>query len=122
MSDTAQRSDVHAAFRVKRHLILQQPAETIASTIVEQIRLQPGVAAVMFDPESRRLDIEYDASQLQIGEVREIVRDQGGEFERGWWANLRAHWYRFTDQNIRDNARHEPHCCNKAPPGKLRKP
>ncbi|WP_379912422.1 heavy-metal-associated domain-containing protein [Marinobacterium aestuariivivens] len=62
---------------MKRHLILQRPAETIASAIVQQIQLQPGVAAVMFDPESRRLDIQYDASQLQIGEVREIVRAQG---------------------------------------------
>ncbi|MCP8689343.1 hypothetical protein [Marinobacterium sedimentorum] len=34
------------------------------------------------------------------------MRKHGGELEQGW--------YRFTDQNIRDNVRHKAHCSSGA--------
>jgi hypothetical protein len=36
----------------------------------------------------------------------------------GWWTRFRESWYRFTDENVRDNARREPWSCHRPPPGK----
>jgi hypothetical protein len=118
MSAIHNRPGVHEACLVKRHLKLQHLDHGLARAITEEIALHSGVDTVELDSDSRRLDVTYDASQLQFPELTDILLRHGVEPERGWWARFRASWYRFTDQNIRDNARHEPHCCNKAPPGK----
>lgn len=118
MSEIIHKPGIHEAFRVKRHLKLQYRNDDRVHAIIEQIRQLDGVDTVELDGEARWLNVAYDASKLQFGQLTDMLREHGIEPEQGWWARCRYSWYGFTDQNIRDNARHEPHCCNKAPTGK----
>ncbi|MFT5721327.1 MAG: hypothetical protein ACI9W6_001640 [Motiliproteus sp.] len=64
-----------------------------------------------------RLAVTYDASQLQIDQVLELLEHGGISLRRGYWQRHRLSWYRFVDRNTADNAQASSHCCNKPPRG-----
>lgn len=118
MSDTHHKPGVHEAYLVKRHLALESLDAEKAAAIAQEIEPLIGVDSLTLDPDSRRLDIAYDASVLQLEQIEEIVRRHGSDLDHGWWTRFKEGWYRYTDQNIQDNAKHEPFCCSKVPPRK----
>lgn len=118
MSQVHHKPGVQEAFLVKRHLKLEALSAEQATTIAQAIGDLAGVDNVMLDRQSLHLDIAYDASKLNIDQVEAIIREHGGQLDHGWWTHFKEGWYRFTDQNIQDNARFEPSCCNKLPPRK----
>lgn len=64
------------------------------------------------------LRITYDGTHWTVDETLELIESHGGKLKAGWWARRRLAWYRFTDDNVRANAKHEPFCCSKIPPMK----
>lgn len=64
------------------------------------------------------LCVSYDGSHWTIDELLALITSRGGSLKPGWWTRRKLAWYRFTDDNVRANARHEPHCCSKIPPMK----
>lgn len=118
MSDVHHKPGVHEAYLLKRHLKLEDLDAEKAGAIAQEIEPLVGVDAVALDPATRRLDIAYDASVLQLEQIEAIVRRHGSDLDHGWWTRFKEGWYRYTDQNARDNARHEPWCCSKTPPRK----
>ncbi|MDL0433476.1 hypothetical protein QPM17_20235 [Marinobacter sp. TBZ242] len=67
---------------------------------------------------NNRLQVTYDGSHWSIDELLELIKDRGGQLKLGWWAQRKLGWYRFTDDNVRANAKHEGFCCSKIPPMK----
>ncbi|TCK02345.1 heavy-metal-associated domain-containing protein [Marinobacterium mangrovicola] len=118
MSHTEHKPGVREAFLVQRHLLLESLDAGKAAAIAEEIEPLRGVDSVRLDPDSQRLDIAYDASVLQLDQIEAIVRSHGSDLDQGWWTRFKEGWYRYTDQNIKDNAKHEPFCCSKVPPRK----
>ncbi len=118
MFDEHHRPGVHEAYLMKRHLKLEDLDADRAMAIAQEIDQLPGVDSVVLDSETRRLDIAYDASILGIEQVESIVRKHGSDLDHGWWTHFKESWYRFTDENTRENARHEPGGYSKAPPRK----
>lgn len=118
MSDMDHRPGVHEAYLVKRHLKLEALDATRAAAIAQEIDQLVGVDSVALDGATRRLDVAYDASHLRIEQLEEIVRKHGSDLDHGWWTHFKEGWYRFTDQNVRDNARHEPWSHHKVQPKK----
>lgn len=118
MSNVHHRPGVREEFLVKRQLKLQTLDEARADVIAEEVDGLTGVDSTELNASTGRLDIAYDATHLDLEQVYEILRKHDSGLERGWWNRFKDKWYRFTDQNIRDNARHIPNCCSKPPPGK----
>ena len=74
-----------------------------------------GLDEVAFDERSARLDFSYDASRLCIDCVEEILTKHGIQPRHDWWTHFKEEYYRFVDQNVKDNAQHEPWSCHRTP-------
>ncbi|CAI8225912.1 MAG: Uncharacterised protein [Marinobacterium sp. xm-d-530] len=108
---------INEAFLVKRKLKLtgmtQQSVE-LAKREVESIR---GVDMVDLGVKNGSLSVSYDASIASISAILDILESHDIKPESDWWNRLKLSWDKQIDQNVRDNAKHVPHCCSKPPPG-----
>ncbi|NRP27328.1 hypothetical protein XMD420_000931 [Marinobacterium sp. xm-d-420] len=112
------KAGINEAFLVKRKLKLtgmtQQSVE-LAKQEVESIR---GLDMVDLSVKSGRLLVSYDASITSISAILNILQSHDIKPASDWWNRLKLSWDKQIDQNIRDNARHVPHCCSKPPAGR----
>lgn len=101
---------------VTRHLGLEEPvdADKLESAMGEIDKLF-GLDEVAFVEESARLDFSYDASRLCIQCVEDILDKYDIKIKQDWWTRFKEDYYRFVDQNVKDNAKHEPWSCHLAP-------
>ena len=74
-----------------------------------------GVDGVWLDLEKYTIKVAYDGSLHDIDAMLEILQRHGAQVSPGWWNQFKLRRARETDQNIKDNAKHEAHCCNKTP-------
>lgn len=101
---------------VKRSLALHQPvdSDTLQRTIEEIDKLY-GIDEVHFDPAKAKLHFSYDATRLCINCVEEILTRNDLHPRNDWWTRFKKDHYQFVDQNIKDNAQHEPWSCHQSP-------
>lgn len=111
------RAGVSEAYLVKRHLRIETLEPGSAESLCDEINRIIGIDSVAIDPQTRQLDIAYDASVLNIDDIEAVFTRNGVAFAHGWWNRTKLEHYRFVDQNVRDNAKADPHCCSKPPPG-----
>jgi cation transport ATPase len=90
--------------------------ESNAHAITVELDGLPCVDGVSLNRTKETLKIAYDASHHNIDEMIAIVEKHGAAIKDSWFSRTRLGWQRQTDGNIKDNARHEAHCCNKMPP------
>ena len=116
--DQAHKPGINENFLMVRHLRLEGLTEENRHTITEEISQLIGMDAVSITDSENLLNMAYDASTRQLDEIEEIVRKHGCDISHDWWTHFKEGWYRFTDQNAKDNARHDPWSCHKNPPGR----
>lgn len=109
---------MNSAFQVARKLPLK-PGQGVPleRSTLDALASLPGMISVRFGADGQQLQLNYDASVIQIDAILAHCTRLGiqpGSRRRTRW---KLAWYRFVDRNLRDNARHRPHCCNKAPKG-----
>ena len=113
----AHKVTMQEAFLLQRTLPLKGLDEQQWEDLLQDLKHHPCV-----DLAQRRsngqLRIAYDASHWSIDELQALVTVRGGQLKDGWWARRKLAWHRFTDDNVRANAQHQPHCCSKMPPMK----
>ena len=85
--------------------------------MVAEVDELPCVDKVQFDERAQSLKIAYDASHHNIDEMIAIVGKHGVVIKDSWWGRTKLGWQWQTDENIKDNAKHEATCCSKMPPG-----
>ncbi len=113
MTKKEHRLGVSEANLVNRHLKIETaPAESIRAAVAEIDEIY-GMDSVAFDEKHYRLDLAYDASRLSIEDVEKVMTTHGLELSHGWWTQHKESNYRFVDQNVKDNAKHEPWSCHK---------
>jgi hypothetical protein len=96
---------------VKRHLKLTGSLNKNDTLIVADIEQLFGVDSVTIDSDARRLDVHYDASKRQLDDITTIIKEYGCELASSRWHRFKLGWYRYFDQNIKENAAKEPwHC------------
>jgi len=71
---------------------------------------------IAFVETSDRLDFSYDASRLCLQCVEDILIKFGIPIKQDWWTRFKEEYYLFVDQNVKDNAQHEPWSCHRVPP------
>ncbi|KXS54483.1 hypothetical protein [Marinobacter persicus] len=64
------------------------------------------------------LEVTYDGTHWSTEELLDAIKAHGGWLTNSWWLRRKLAWYRFTDENVRANAKHKPFCCSKIPPMK----
>jgi len=109
------RPGVREGFLTKHKLKLIDLTAENAEKIRSEIDAMISVDGVWIDLEKSIIKIAYDASRHGIDEMLEVIQKHGADVSPDWWNQWKLSWDRDTDQNIKDNANHEPHCCSKMP-------
>ncbi|MCH4562576.1 MULTISPECIES: cation transporter [Halomonas] len=102
---------------VSRHLKLEPCDHEQLQAAIGEIDGLYGIDRVTFDDKKHTLDLAYDASRLCLDCIEEILTEHGVKICHDWWTRFKEEHYRFVDQNIQDNARHEPWSCHGRPSG-----
>lgn len=89
MSKKAHRPGVREGFLVKRNLKLSGVNEANAAAMEAELDGLLGVDEVSIDQEQQQLRIAYDACNLQIDGVEEVVRAHQGDIANGWWTRFK---------------------------------
>ncbi|MBW6392460.1 cation transporter [Billgrantia antri] len=121
MSNKDHRLGVSEINLVTRHLKLEPNDEVAIRAAVADIDQLYGLDGVSFDEKKWRLDLAYDASRVCLDCVEDILMKHAVEISHDWWTRFKEEHYRFVDQNVKDNANHEPWSCHQSPPGSGKK-
>jgi hypothetical protein len=114
MNRKKHKLEVDPAYRLTRRLKLVGPVEHHEKAVIEEIDGLFGVDNVSIT-NRKTLVVVYDGTLRKIDDIREILERYGLRFGNDWITRFKMNWYRSTDQNVRANASHEPHCCSKSP-------
>lgn len=115
MSDLDHKPGVKEVNLVSHRIKLADVSEQAATALVDEVDQLFGMDQVSFDARTSCLSFAYDATHCSLDKVEDVIRQQGARLDDGWWNRMKRSYYRFVDQNMKDNEAHEPHCCNKAP-------
>ena len=103
-------------YRVVRHIRVASCSPDTLRRLNAECEHESGQAVFELERHGRQLKVSYDASHTGLDEVEAILNAHHLVLAPGWWPRVRRGWYQFVDQNVRDNAQHEPWCCHKVPP------
>jgi len=116
MTNKEHRLGVAEVNLVTRHLKLEPVTEKALSTAIEEIDKVYGLDTISFDEKSQVLNVAYDASRTCIDGIEDILATHGLSVSHDWWTHFKEGYYRFVDQNIKDNVTHNPWSCHNQPP------
>jgi len=105
------------AFLLKRKLTVDGLSESEWEDFIQELNHHPCIDFAELGS-GHQLKVTYDGTHWSTDELLDLIQAHGGELRNGWWPRRRLAWYRFTDDNVRSNASHEPFCCSKIPPMK----
>ncbi|WP_114417957.1 hypothetical protein [Marinospirillum perlucidum] len=102
------------AYLMRRKLPLEGLEESQWQQLLEGLnRLEAVDQASRSD--KNLLHLTYDARYWSTQQTLELIKSYRGYLKNSWWTRRKISWYRFTDENARANAKHQPHCCSKPP-------
>ncbi|WP_372972891.1 hypothetical protein [Marinobacter sp.] len=104
-------------FLLRRKLTVKGLTDSQWNDLVHELNHHPCVDFAERKAGNQLL-VTFDGSHWSTDALLELIDTSGGRLETGWWARRKLAWYRFTDDNVRANAKHEPFCCSKIPPMK----
>lgn len=64
---------------------------------------------------NKNLIVTYNNTEYSIDSVIEILKKYNIDIDMGPWSKVKLGFFRFFDQNIKDNINHKSSCCNKPP-------
>ena len=109
------RLGINPGFLTKHTLNLCGLNKENAKGVLAELDQLPCMDKVALDEEKQILEIYYDASHHNIDEMISVIKKHGVSTKDNWWTRAKLEWQRQMDENIKDNASHEAHCCNKLP-------
>lgn len=115
---TTHRPGINEGFLVNRKVKLTGLTANNTAEIKPLINEIVGVDSIHLQVESMLMRVSYDASLTDMETLLKILSNHEVFPHSGWWTQYKLKWDRQVDLNIRDNAKHQPHCCSKPPPGK----
>ncbi|MDF0534671.1 hypothetical protein PY479_10350 [Shewanella sp. A32] len=111
-------SNVNPGFLTTHTLQLSGLNQQNTILIVRELEELPYMDSVTLNEAKQTIKLAYDASHHDIDEMIAIIKKYGAALFNSWWSRTKLGWQRQIDQNIKDNANLEAHCCNKMPPRK----
>jgi len=101
-----------------RHLKLEGPLSDNHQLIEEEIDQLMGVDAVSINLSEGLLNVAYDATKRQLGEIEEIIKKHKCDISHDWWTHSKESHYKFVDQNVKENSQRAPWSCHIEPPSR----
>jgi len=102
---------------VIRKLQLKELTELNRAKIVTEIDEAFGIDNVTLDIKDGLLHLAYDVTHINLDAIEIIIHKHGADISDDWWSHLKEGYYRFVDQNMMENSKHKPSCCNRSPRG-----
>ncbi len=121
MSNLDHRVGVNEANLVVRTLKLTAVDEINKEQILTEIDQTFGIDAVSYDQNKQLLRLAYDATNISLHCIEDIIRKHHANIADSWWNHIKENYYKFVDQNLKDNASHQPWSCHQSPPGANKK-
>jgi hypothetical protein len=118
MSTHEHKASVDERYLLTRHIKLAPVTTDNAQAAEAELNALLGIDKASINPEKNHLDIAYDASFKSLDDVDACLRAHNIQFSNAFWNKVKIGWYKNTDENVKANVKHVPHCCNKMPPGK----
>ncbi|WP_028877580.1 hypothetical protein [Teredinibacter turnerae] len=112
MSNKEHRLGVSEASLVVRHLKLEPVDPDTMQQVLAEIDEIYGLDAVSFDEKTQVLNIAYDAARICLDCIEEVLEKHKVQMSHDWWTNFKEGYYRFFDQNIKDNMNAKPMGCH----------
>lgn len=109
------RLGVAEANLVKRHLKIKQADKSDIEAAIYEIDKLYGIDEVSYEESTNFIHLAYDASRLCIESLEAIIINHNIKISDDLWTRFKEGYYRFVDQNIKDNHAHEPWSCHKKP-------
>ncbi len=116
MRNKEHRLGISEVTLVVRHLKLEQVDNKAVDAAIAEIDKIYGVDSVSFDQKHHILSVAYDASRICLDCIEDVLAEHKLEVSHDWWTHFKEGYYRYVDQNVKDNASHEPLSCHKMPP------
>jgi len=117
MSDFDHRVGVSEANLVTRNLRLSNVNDDNRTALMTEIDQLFGIDEAIFNTEEKSIYLAYDALHLNLDGIEDVIRKHGADIHDDWWTHTKEDYYKFVDQNMKDNAEHTPWSCHKSPPG-----
>ena len=121
MSDLNHRVGVKEQNLVVRNLKLSNVTEESCDELVKEIDQLFGIDEVSYNIKEGEIHLAYDAANVSLDGIEEVIRKYGADVHDDWWTHTKESYYKFVDQNIKDNSVHKPWNCHQAPSGAGRK-
>ena len=118
MTEKEHRLGVSKLNLVIRHLKLEPTEQDTLYSAISEIDLMYGLDAISFDEKKYVLNLAYDASRICLDGIEDVLKKHNIEIHHDWWTHFKEDYYKFVDQNIKDNAKHQPWSCHNRPPDK----
>lgn len=112
---TEHKPGVHEEYLKRRRLRLERCSREQADLLTREIDRLLGVDTVDFDGDTELLTVEYDASVASLDQIEAVLSDNDCAVSRDLWTRFREGWYRFNDDNIKQNASRDPWTCHNPP-------
>jgi len=117
MSDLEHRPGVSEVNLVVRHLKIEFEKGSSIKAAIDEVNKMYGLDDVSFDEKSHVLNFAYDATHLSLDGIEKVLDKHGLKVSHDWWTRFKEGYYRFVDDNVKDNANHEPWSCHTNPRG-----
>jgi len=118
MNNKMHRLSVSEVNLVVRHLKLEEVDPQNIQAAINEIDQIYGLDGVSFEEKSMVITLAYDATKTSIETIEEILANHNIEISHGWWTHFKESYYKFIDENVKENASHEPWSCHKDIPRK----
>ena len=121
MSDLDHRVGVRENSLVVRNLKLSNVTSENIDALIEEIDQMFGLDEVSFNRKEEAIHLAYDAVNLDLDGIEEVIKKHGVGIHDDWWTHTKESYYKFCDQNVKDNFKHEPWSCHKTSPGSIKR-
>ena len=117
MNDSKQNSAEEGVSLVIRHLKLDgSTTQDKIRSAIAALKEIPGVDGVSYDEITGVFNVAYDARRVCVDTIEDVLKKYSIVVSHDWWTHFKEEYYRFADQNIKDNFEHRPYgCCSKVP-------
>ena len=121
MTNAEHRLGVSEVNLVVRHLRVEPVDQTNLEAAIAEIDQLYRLDAISFDEKRHVLNLAYDASRICLDGIEDVLKKHNVEVSHDWLTHFKEGYYKFIDENVKDNASHEPWSCHQTPQDASRK-
>ncbi|MFT5755795.1 MAG: hypothetical protein ACI9LM_000507 [Alteromonadaceae bacterium] len=121
MTDLDHRVGIRENNLVVRNIRLSKVTEKNIDALIEEIDQMFGLDEVSFNRKDESIHLAYDAANLNLEGIEEIIKKHQIDIHDDWWTHTKESYYKFCDQNTKDNFEHQPWSCHTQPPDTIKR-